>query len=75
MICEGELVTGRYYRLTSHSLSRCTGTVLRVYKPGCGRVVWTSNTMSFVGDEWGFMVSDMFEELTEEEATLYKLAQ
>jgi hypothetical protein len=72
---QSQLVIGRYYFLTSPQ-SGLIGSVLRVECVGPGAyttVIWCDHPTE-IGVQWGLVKGDTFEELSEEEIAIYKLA-
>jgi len=76
LLSADELVVGHYYRLiTKDPASTCMGTILQIFRDAhtYGIVVWARSS-GYVGEQWRFMNPDMFEEISEEEATVYRLS-
>jgi hypothetical protein len=72
-----QLVPGKCYRLIcADEKSACHNAILRLDSGKGGTVIHPGHAAvsSQKGRNWGFIVSDLFEELTEEEEIVYRLA-
>lgn len=78
LLREHQLVAGKYYRLICDDKeSGCNNAILRALElHRGGRVIHPGHpsVSSQKGRGWGFIASDRFEEISDEEATVYLLS-